>query len=119
MNNVYLHHPIIVVSPEGNLLHTIGREGHQQGMFYLPRGVAVTPNGRLVCVSQNVNYSLQIFYWFVCFFLSILLPNESIVYLFFLYHMIYAHIFPGVKSLNSVFPRIVDPKCENEFIDTS
>ena len=55
-------HSIRVFSPEGNLLHTIGREGHQQGMFYEPRGVAVTPNGRLVCVSLNNNYGLQMFY---------------------------------------------------------
>ena len=54
-------HSISVFSPEGNLLHTIGREGHQQGMFYLPQGVAETPNGRLVCVSWNENYGLQIF----------------------------------------------------------
>ena len=54
-------HSIRVISPEGNLLHTIGREGHQQGMFYKPRGVAVTPNGKLVCVSGNKNYGLQIF----------------------------------------------------------
>ena len=46
-------HSIRVFSPEGNLLHTIGREGHQQGMLYQPRGVAVTPNGRFVCVSEN------------------------------------------------------------------
>ena len=58
----YNSHSICVFSPEGNLLHTIGREGHQQGMFYRPRGVAVTPNGRLVCVSGNENYGLQIFY---------------------------------------------------------
>ena len=57
----YKSHSIRVFSPEGNLLHTIGREGHQQGMFYIPRGVAVTPNGRLVCVSANKNYGLQIF----------------------------------------------------------
>ena len=44
-------HSIRVFSPEGNLLHTIGREGHQPGMFYLTREVAITPNGRLVCVS--------------------------------------------------------------------
>ena len=55
-------HSIRVFSPEGNLLHTIGRKGHQQGMFYHPRGVAITPNGRIVCVSQNENYILQIFY---------------------------------------------------------
>ena len=55
-------HSIRVFSPEGNLLYTIGREGHQQGMFYLPRGVAVIPNGRLVCMSNIENYGLQIFY---------------------------------------------------------
>ena len=53
---------IRVFSPEGNLLHTIGREGHQPGMFSYPTGVAMTPNGRLVCVSYNENYCLQIFY---------------------------------------------------------
>ena len=38
----YWSHSIRVFSPEGNLLHTIGREGHLPGMFYYPRGVAVT-----------------------------------------------------------------------------
>ena len=56
-----LCHSIRVFSPEGNFLHTIGREGHQQGIFYLPTGVAITPNGRLVCVSWKENYGLQIF----------------------------------------------------------
>ena len=55
-------HSIRVFSPEGNLLHTIGREGDQPGMFSNPKGVAITPNGRLVCVSWNENYGLQIFY---------------------------------------------------------
>ena len=54
-------HSIRIFSPEGNLLHTIGREGHQLGMFRYPMGVAMTPNGRLVCVSVNKNYGLQIF----------------------------------------------------------
>ena len=54
-------HAIRVFSPEGNLLHTIGREGHQQGMFYHPQGVAIAPNGKLVCMSMNENYTLQIF----------------------------------------------------------
>ena len=58
----YKSHSIRVFSPEGNLLHTIGREGYQQGMFYHPQGVALTPNGRLVCVSWNENYGLQIFF---------------------------------------------------------
>ena len=55
-------HSIRVFSLEDNLLHTVGRYGHQPGMFYNPKGVVITPNGRLVCVSHNVNYSLQIFY---------------------------------------------------------
>ena len=58
----YESHSIRVFSPEGNLLHTIGREGDQQGMFSYPKGVAITPNGRLVCLSMNMNYGLQIFY---------------------------------------------------------
>ena len=55
-------HSIRVFSPEGNLLHTIGRYGQHQGMFIFPRGAAVIPNGRLVCMSNSVNYGLQIFY---------------------------------------------------------
>ena len=58
----YDSHSIRVFSAEDILLHTIGRGGHQQGMFYQPMGVAVTPNGRLVCVSENENYGLQIYY---------------------------------------------------------
>ena len=50
-------HSIRVFSPEGNLLHTIGREGYEQGMLYLPRGIAISPNGRIVCVSSNKNYN--------------------------------------------------------------
>ena len=57
----YETHSINIFSPEGNFLHTIGRKGHQPGMFSYPRGVAITPNGRLVCVSENKNYGLQIF----------------------------------------------------------
>ncbi|KAI6653184.1 hypothetical protein LOD99_3710 [Oopsacas minuta] len=58
----YESHSIRVFSPEGNLLHTIGTEGHQRGMFYYPQGIAITPNGRLVCVSKNENCALQIYY---------------------------------------------------------
>ena len=58
----YKSRSIRVFSPEGDLLHTIGRKGHQQGMFHFPRGVAITPNRRLVCVSNIQNYRLQILY---------------------------------------------------------
>ena len=53
---------IRVFSPEGNLLHTMGRKAHQLGMFYKTKGVTVTPNGRIVCVSFNEKYGLQIFF---------------------------------------------------------
>ena len=52
---------IRVFSPAGDLLHSIGREGHQQGMFYKPHGIAIDANGRLVCMSCNKKYGLQIF----------------------------------------------------------
>ena len=54
-------HSIRVFSPQGNLLHTIGREGNQPEMFDAQRA-AITPNGRLVCVSWSSNYGLHIFY---------------------------------------------------------
>ena len=54
-------HSIRVFSPEGNRLHTIGEEEDQEVMFEYPMGVAITPNGRLICVSWNWN-GLQIFY---------------------------------------------------------
>ena len=53
-------HSIRVFSPEGNLLHTIGREGHQPGMFIDPQGVAITPNGRLVYVSEYMRHFLHV-----------------------------------------------------------
>ena len=52
---------IRVFAQEVNLLHMIRREGRQLGVFFRPRGVAVTPNGRLVRVLQNENFGLQVF----------------------------------------------------------
>ena len=51
-----------VFSPEGHLLHTVGRRGNKPETFSFPQGVAITPNGRLVCVSNQINYGLQVFY---------------------------------------------------------
>ena len=55
-------HSFLIFSPEGNLDHTIGQAGDQQRKFEYPYGVAITPNGRLVCVSWNENYGIQILY---------------------------------------------------------
>ena len=56
-------HSIRVFSPEGNLLHPVGREEPQLGMFHMyhkPQGVAITPNGRFVCLAWDYNCGLQI-----------------------------------------------------------
>ena len=56
-------HIFRVFSPEGNLLHTIGGEGQKEIMFDRTQGVAITPNGRIVCLSMNRNfYCLQILF---------------------------------------------------------
>ena len=55
-------HSICVFSPEGNLLHTIGEVGEQPRMFECPRGVVISPNGKLVFVSENKKYGLHIFH---------------------------------------------------------
>ena len=54
-------HNIKVYSPDGALLHTIGEEGHEAGMFHYPRGIAILNSTKLVCVSHNKNFRLQIF----------------------------------------------------------
>ena len=57
----YQFHSVCIFSPEGNLLHTIRSDDHERGMSYGSKGVAMSPNGRLVCVSLYHNYCLQIF----------------------------------------------------------
>ena len=54
-------HSIKIFTSEGELLHRIGQEGHVEGTFFKPRGVALTKAGALICVSENKNFGLQIF----------------------------------------------------------
>ena len=54
-------HQIKIFSNEGTLLHTLGEHGHEVGMFVSPAGLALTSNPKLVTVSYNDNYGLQIF----------------------------------------------------------
>ena len=54
-------HQIKIFSNEGSLLHTIRERGHQGGMFDFPLGLALASNLKLVAVSANHNYGLQIF----------------------------------------------------------
>ena len=54
-------HQMKVFNQKGNLIHTIGEPGDQKGMLNKPRGIALTKNNNLICVSQNQNFKLQIF----------------------------------------------------------
>ena len=55
------NHQIKIFSNEGSLLHTIGGRGHHAGMFDPPEGLALISNQKIVTVSINPNYILQIF----------------------------------------------------------
>ena len=50
-----------IFSKEGTHLHTIGQPGDAIGMFKSPRGVVLTKNLKLIIVSRNSNYRLQIY----------------------------------------------------------
>ena len=53
-------HNIKVFSPEGDHVQTIGQEGQEAGMFIRPKGIAIN-NNKLICLSRNPNFGLQIF----------------------------------------------------------
>ena len=55
------NHSIQVFTPEGELLHRIGQEGYEKGMLFNPKGLFLTKEGKLICVSDNENFGLQIF----------------------------------------------------------
>ena len=54
-------HCIKVFSAQGTLLHRIGERGNEKGMFQGPEGITLTKDLKLVVVSENENYGLQIF----------------------------------------------------------
>ena len=56
-----LNNQVRIFSKEGTLLHTIGQPGQQAGMLYSPQGIVLTENLKLIIVSWNYNYRLQIF----------------------------------------------------------
>ena len=57
----YDDHSIKIFTPEGEFLHRIGQQGQEKGMFIKPKGISFTKEGRLICVSSNENFGLQIF----------------------------------------------------------
>ena len=54
-------HNLKVFSIEGNLLTTIGQEGEGPGKFYLPRGIDIDKEGRIVVVDNKKSHRLQFF----------------------------------------------------------
>ena len=52
---------IRIYSKEGTHLHTIGELGHEVGMFHCPKGIVLTKNLKLIILSWNNNYRLQIY----------------------------------------------------------
>ena len=54
-------HDMKIFSKDGTHLHTVGQEGHERGMLYCPKGIALTKDMSLVIVSRNKNFGLQIF----------------------------------------------------------
>ena len=54
---------VTIFSKEGTQLHTIGEPGraHGVGMLATPRGIVLTKNLKLIVVSENYSYRLQIF----------------------------------------------------------
>ena len=55
------NHKVRIFSKEGTHLHTIGEHGQKVGMFVTPEGIVLTKNLKLIIVSENKNYKLQIF----------------------------------------------------------
>ena len=57
----FFAHRIQTFSKEGNLIKTVGQEGHQPGMLHFPTGLALTKELCLIVVSFNNNFAFQIF----------------------------------------------------------
>ena len=56
-----LCHNIMILSPSGELMHVIGKEGHKRGELCYPYGICLSQTGTIFVVSQNGNFGLQSF----------------------------------------------------------
>ena len=52
---------IKILSPSGQLMHTIEKEGHGRGELYLPYGICLSQTGTIFVVSNSLNFGLQSF----------------------------------------------------------
>ena len=56
-----LCHNIKILSPSGQLMHTIGKEGHGRGELFCPDGICLSQTGTIFVVSYSSNFRLQSF----------------------------------------------------------
>ena len=54
-------HSIKILSPDGQLIHSIGKGGHGRGELCHPFGVCVSQSGIIFVVSFNASFSIQCF----------------------------------------------------------
>ena len=52
---------IKILSPSGQLIHEIGKEGHGRGELILPHGICLSETGTIFVLSSNDNFGLQSF----------------------------------------------------------
>ena len=57
----YSRYNIKILSPSGQLMYTIGEEGHGRGELFFPYGICLSQTGTLFVVSDSVNFGLQSF----------------------------------------------------------
>ena len=57
----WYHNNIKILSPSGQLMHTIGKEGHGRGELFCPDGICLSQTGTIFVVSINTNFGLQSF----------------------------------------------------------
>ena len=54
-------HNIKILSPSGQLMHTIGKEGHGRGELLTPWGICLSQTGTIFVISDSNNFGLQSF----------------------------------------------------------
>ena len=54
-------HNIKILSPSGQLMHTMGKKGHGRGELYCPIGICLSQTGTIFVISINNNFGLQSF----------------------------------------------------------
>ena len=57
----YNRHSIKILSPSGQLIHKIGKEGHGRGELITPFGICLSETGTIFVVSYSDNFGLQSF----------------------------------------------------------